>query len=199
MIVILTGVPGCGKSKVLEFVKEKMDVSILNFGDFMLRIAEQSGLVAHRDDIRKKIDIGTSRDIQKRAAEAISGELGKLGDHVIIDTHCSISSPSGYLPGLPLETLQRLKPDAIVVREVDPVSVVERRERDKGSGLRTKRDEEAVSAIQLQQDLNRSFAAAYSAASGATLMVMTDHDVEEIPFENAHRVADFILRVFEFR
>ncbi len=199
MIVILTGVPGCGKGKVIDIVRKKMEVSVLNFGDFMFRIAKESGIVKDRDDMRKRISIEVSRAMQRKAADAISSEIAKLGENVIVDTHCTVNSPAGYFPGLPFEVLQRLKPHAIVVREVNPASVVERRNKDRSSGVRSKRDEEEVSAIAIQQDLNRSYAASYSAISGATLKVVVDRDVEDYVYQNAEIAAQAVLDVFELR
>lgn len=199
MIVVLTGVPGCGKGKVIEFLSKKMDISVLNFGDFMFRIATESGMVKDRDEMRKKISIERSRAIQKKSAEAISEEIEKLGDNVILDTHCTIASPAGYFTGLPFEVLQELKPDTIFIREVNPGAIVERRNRDREKGVRSKRDREEVNTIQLQQDLNRSYAAAYCAISGATLKIFQDNDVEEYPFQNAELAADALVEVFQFR
>lgn len=199
MIVVLTGVPGCGKGKVIEFVKKKMDVSVLNFGDFMFRIATETGIVKDRDDMRKNISIETSRAMQRKTAGAISSEVAKLGENVIIDTHCTVSSPAGYFAGLPFEVLQKLKPHAIIVREVNPAAIVERRNRDKASGVRARRDDEEVSAIQLQQELNRAYAVAYSAISGATLKVVIDRDLEEYPYQNAELAAEAVLEVFKFK
>ncbi len=197
--VVLTGVPGCGKGKVIELVKSKMDVSVLNFGDFMFRIAKESGMVDDRDDMRKEISIEATRTMQRKAAEAIGDEISKLGENVIVDTHCSIKSPAGFFPGLPFEVLQRLAPDAIVLREVDPASIVERRNKDRETGVRAKRDEEEISAIQLHQEVNRSYATAYSAISGATLTVAVDKKVESFEFENAALVARAVMDVFQFR
>jgi len=199
MIVVLTGVPGCGKGKVIELVKKKMDFSVLNFGDFMFRIARESGMVKDRDEMRKKISIETSRAMQRRAADAISAEIAKMGENVIVDTHCTVVSPAGYFPGLPFEVLQKLKPHAILVREVNAASIVERREKDRKSGVRAKRDEEELSSIELQQQLNRCYAAAYSVVSGATLRVVIDRDVEEYPYQNAELAANALLQIFEFR
>ena len=199
MIVVITGVPGCGKGKVMELVSGKMDVSILNFGDFMFRLATESGLVKDRDDMRKKISIDLTRAMQKKAAEAIGAEIEKLGENVIIDTHCTIKSPAGYFPGLPFEVLERLKPDAIVIREVDPAAIVERRNKDRDTGVRAKRDEEEVSAIQLHQDLNRAYGAAYSALTGSTLKIVVDRKVEDYVYQNAEVAAQAVLDVFGFK
>jgi adenylate kinase len=199
LIVVITGVPGCGKGKVMELVGEKMDVSILNFGDFMFRMATESGLVKDRDDMRKKIGIDLTRAMQKKAAEAIGVEIEKLGENVIIDTHCTIKSPAGYFPGLPFEVLQSLRPDAIVIREVDPESIVERRNKDRATGVRSKRDEEEAGAIQLHQDLNRAYAAAYSSITGSTLKILPDKKIEEYEYQNAEVAARAVLDVFGFK
>ena len=137
--------------------------------------------------------------MQRKAAEAIGDEMAKLGESVIVDTHCAIKSPAGFLPGLPFEVLQKLRPDAIVLREVDAASIVERRNKDRESGVRAKRDEEEISSIQLHQDINRSYAAAYSAISGATLTIAVDKKVESFEFENAALVARAVIDIFQFR
>ncbi len=175
-----------------------MDVDVLNFGDFMFRIATESGLVKDRDEMRKKISIERSRKMQKKAAEALSSEIEKLGENVIVDTHCTIASPAGYFPGLPFEVLRKLSPDSIFLREVNPGAIVERRNRDRQRGVRAKRDQEETETIALQQDLNRSYAVAYCAISGATLKVFQDRDVEEYPFQNAELAAKELQKVFSF-
>ncbi len=199
MIVILTGVPGSGKGKVIELVKRRMDVSVFNIGDFLFRTAVESGLVEDRDDMKWRIGIETTRAMRKKVVEGIKSEIEKLGENVIVDTHCTVKSPAGYFPGLPFEILRKLKPHAIVVREVDPASVVERRNSDRANGVRVRRDEEEVSLIRQHQEINRSFAAAYSAISGATLRIVVDRKEEQYEFQNAEMVAKAVLEVFEFR
>ncbi len=199
LIVILTSVPGCGKGKVIEFLKKKASVSVINFGDFMLASAKRLGLAEDRDELRTKLSIDQSQSMQRKVARLISKKIWELGGDVIIETHCAVRSAAGYFPGLPYEVLRSLKPSAIVVREADPAKIIERRELDRKAGVRLRRDHEDLESIKLHQELNRAFAAAYSAISGATLMIIIDRDKEEYPFQNAEIVADSIAEILSFR
>ena len=199
LIVILTSVPGCGKGKVIEFLKKKASVSVINFGDFMLASAKRLGLAEDRDELRTKLSIDQSQSMQRKVARLISKKIWELGGDVIIETHCAVRSAAGYFPGLPYEVLRSLKPSAIVVREADPAKIIERRELDRKAGVRLRRDHEDLESIKLHQELNRAFAAAYSAISGATLMIIIDRDKEEYPFQNAEIVADAIAEILSFR
>jgi len=199
LIIILTSVPGCGKGKVIEFLKTKVDVSVINFGDFMLAAARRLGLAEDRDELRTKISIDQSQSMQRKVARLISKKIWELGGDVIIETHCAVRSAAGYFPGLPYEVIRALKPSAIVVREADPMKIIERRNRDRKTGVRVKRDDEDEESIRLHQELNRAFAAAYSAISGATLRIIIDRDHEDYPFQNAEIVADAIAEILRFR
>jgi len=54
-VVIVTGVPGVGKTTVLNFLAEKarakgLKVEIVNFGSFMLDYAVKQGIIEDRDN-----------------------------------------------------------------------------------------------------------------------------------------------------
>ena len=74
-----------------------------------------------RDRLRK-LPYELQREMQIQAAKNIS----KLGN-VIVDTHCTIKTPFGYLPGLPYDVLQILKPSRIILIEADAKEIMERR------------------------------------------------------------------------
>ena len=38
MKILVAGVPGIGKTTILNFLKEKCNVSVINFGDVMVEI-----------------------------------------------------------------------------------------------------------------------------------------------------------------
>mgnify|MGYP003312496508 FL=1 len=106
-VVIVTGVPGVGKSTVMA-AAEEYGYKIVNFGTTMFEEAQKEG-VADRDDMRK-LAVEDQQRLQKQAGEKIS----QMGD-VVVDTHASILTPSGYMPGLPEWTARALKPDVIVL------------------------------------------------------------------------------------
>ncbi|MEM4069670.1 MAG: AAA family ATPase, partial [Thermoplasmata archaeon] len=83
MRIVVTGVPGVGKSTIMDGVAKNIDYKIVNFGDIMLEKAREIG-VKNRDEIRK-LTVDKQRELQRLAGEYI----GKM-DNVIVDTHMSI-------------------------------------------------------------------------------------------------------------
>jgi len=115
----------------------------------------------------RKLPAETQKAIQKEAAKRIAG----MGD-VIVDTHCSIKTPTGYLPGLPAWVLTELEPSAIVLVEADPKEILGRRLND----ATRKRDDDTLEAIAEHQEYNRRFAAAYATLTGATVHTVRNRD-----------------------
>ncbi len=169
-IVILTGIPGSGKTTVLDsaipaLAKEGVKYKSVNYGTVMFEIAKQMGLVETRDDMRK-LDPAKQKDIQKSAGKKISSMA--TVSSVIVDTHCTISTPRGYLPGLPEWVLKEIMPDTIVLVEAGAKNIAVRRNKDT---TRT-RDAESVDEIQYHQDINRAAAIAYCIMTGATTKII---------------------------
>jgi len=176
-VVIVTGIPGVGSSTVLREAF-KLDESlskefvVVNYGDVMLEVARGKNLVEHRDQLRKLPD-ETQREIQKLACEKIA----TLGKNVIVDTHCTIKTPAGYLPGLPEWVLKSLKPKQLVIVEASPEEIMRRRATDETR----QRDVEREKEIEEHQSMNRAAAMAYAALTGACVKIIENHDgaVEE--------------------
>ncbi len=159
MRVVISGIPGVGKSTILDLVSKKSDYRIINFGSLMLEIAKKETSINSRDDIRK-LDIETQKHIQRLT----SNELGRM-NNIIIDTHMSIKSPSGYFPGLPEWVLHELNVSSFFLIESKPEEIKKRRDNDKTRS----RDSDTVEDIGEHQEINRYYAAAYSVYSGATV------------------------------
>lgn len=162
MRVVMSGVAGVGKSTVLELVKKGTDYDIINFGTLMFEMAKDIGLVTNRDGLRK-LPVDTQINLQKKASAAI----GKM-DTVIIDTHMSIKSHGGYLPGLPEWVIRELKVGAYFIIEADPDLIIARRSSDSSR----ERDEATQESIRTDQEINRYYAAAYSVYTGATINII---------------------------
>ena len=166
MRIIVTGVPGVGKTSVMEGCAQRIDHKIINYGTAMFEIAREEGHVTKRDEMRS-LPTSTQRQIQKKAVL----QMKEMGD-VIIDTHSTIKTPEGYYPGLPKSVLDDLEPDLIVLVEADAAEIAGRRSKD-NSRLR---DEEMIDQIQEHQDLNRMMAMSYSAISGAAVKIVMNND-----------------------
>jgi adenylate kinase len=170
--VIITGVPGVGKTTVVTGALKKLEeegisYKILNFGTYMFEVALREGIVKDRDEMRK-----LDKDIQKRLQKLAAKEMAKEKDNVLIDTHASIKTPKGYLAGLPEWVLEELTPDTIILVETNEDQILLRRLTDE---TRT-RDLEGSYGIAEHQQFNRSIAAAYSMITGCTVKYITNAD-----------------------
>ncbi len=168
MRMVVTGVPGVGKTSVMEGVAKEKNLKIVNYGTVMFEVAEKEGLVGDRDQIRK-LSIEKQRDVQEKAAERIY----EMGD-VIVDTHCTIKTPGGYYPGLPEWVLRKLQPDRIILIEATVDEITSRRAKDESRI----RDEEGIGSIEEHQMMNRYAAMAYSMLTGASVKIVFNHDDE---------------------
>ena len=165
-VIVVTGIPGVGKTTVMKQAAEGMDVEFVTFGSVMIDIAKEIGLVQHRDDMRK-LTLKQQKDLQVKTAE----KVGSMGN-VIVDTHCTVKTPQGYMPGLPQWVLEKLKPTAIVVVEADAQEIYNRRQKDTSRN----RDPDTVEQIAEHQFVNRAAAMSYATLTGATVKIVYNHD-----------------------
>lgn len=170
--VVITGVPGVGKTtvinKALEILgTEGIEYQSINFGTFMFETAVQDGLVRDRDEMRR-----LDRTIQKRLQKNAAAAIGKNEGNIIIDTHCSVKTPKGYLAGLPEWVLRELNPDTIILVETDEDQILMRRLNDPTRV----RDMDSAKEILEHQQFNRSLSAAYAVITGCTVKIVKNQD-----------------------
>ena len=168
-LVVLTGIPGSGSTTLLNRALDEVDYVHLNYGDIMTEIAIKEDIVQDRDSLRK-LPAETQKEIQAKAAKEIKARSEK--DNVIVDTHCTINTPAGFLPGLPIWVLEELKPDLFILIEADPDEIIFRRMND---DTRV-RDKQKAKEIQLHQEMNRATSMAYATLTGATVKILSNHD-----------------------
>jgi adenylate kinase len=165
-VIVVTGIPGVGKTTVMKKAAEGMDIQFVTFGTVMSEIALKQKLVNNRDEMRK-LTLSQQRDLQIKTAK----QVGRMGN-VIVDTHCTIKTPQGYMPGLPQWVLQELKPTSIVIVEADPAEIYGRRIKD----TTRSRDADTKDQIAEHQFMNRAAAMAYATLTGATVKIVYNHD-----------------------
>lgn len=172
LTVIVTGLPGVGKTTVLDALKgvserNGVPISIVNFGTAMSEILKRKGVALDRDDIRRQ-DIALQREVQEEAAREISERRG--GGILIVDTHMFVKTDCGLWPGLPMNVLSKLSPSLLVLIEAPPEEIANRRRSD-----RSRRRDEASRAL-IEQELNwsRSLAAACSVMTGAPVKIVNN-------------------------
>lgn len=164
--IIVTGVPGVGKTTVVEQAADELGLDLVVYGTQMLEVARKQGLVEDRDEMRT-LDASTQREIQQAAAEAIAAK-----GRVIVDTHGFIQTPSGYLPGLPQWVAEAIEPETVFLIEAEAEAIAQRRASDE---TRT-RDEDKPAAIERHQQLNRQAASVVATLTGATLAIVTNEE-----------------------
>jgi len=165
-VIVVTGIPGVGKTTVMKKAAEGMDIQFVTMGTVMVELALESGLVKDRDEMRK-LTLEQQKELQIASAEKIAG----MGN-VILDTHCTVKTPKGYMPGLPEWVLKRINPTAIVVVEADPEEIFNRRAGDPTRN----RDPDTKEQIDEHQMVNRAAAMSYATISGATVKIVFNHD-----------------------
>jgi adenylate kinase len=170
--VIITGVPGVGKTTVVNEALKKLktegiEYQSINFGSFMFDVAMADGTVKDRDQMRS-LDKTVQKRLQQNAAQAIA----KIPGNVLVDTHASVKTPKGYLAGLPEWVLHEIMPDLIVLVETDDDQVLMRRLSDQTRS----RDKEGSKAIAEHQQFNRAIAASYAMLTGCTIKMITNAD-----------------------
>ncbi|MGZ7048859.1 MAG: adenylate kinase, partial [Methanobacterium sp.] len=127
----------------------------------------------------RKLSPDLQKEIQKNAAKSIR-EMAEVSN-IIVDTHCTIKTPAGFLPGLPKWVLEELQPDMFILVEADNEEILMRRLSDKS---RT-RDMEKLSDIRLHQEMNRAAAISYAVLTGATVKIIQNHDNRlDVPVED---------------
>lgn len=165
-IIVVTGIPGVGKTTVMQKAAEGIDIKFITFGTVMIDLAKELGFVKDRDEMRK-LTIDQQRELQIKTAEKVS----KM-KNVIVDTHCTIKTTKGYMPGLPEWVIKKLKPDSIILVEADPKEIYNRRISDETRN----RDPDSIEKIEEHQHMNRAIAMAYSSHTGATVKIIYNHD-----------------------
>jgi adenylate kinase len=164
------GIPGAGKSTVLSTaLKSAPEWRVINWGDRMLELAKAQGTASHRDDIRK-LSPEKQAALQDAVAESLARERGKF----VLDTHCSVKTPKGYLPGLPFRLLGKLAVERLVLIEAPSSSILSRRQQDASRA----RDSQLASEIEEQLFVNKSLVCAYSAFTGAAVSFIENRDGE---------------------
>jgi adenylate kinase len=173
-VVIVTGVPGSGKSTVIEgalkeLKKQGVEYKLMNYGDVMLELMKEREGVTHRDDMRK-VPASRYRGIQREAGRRIAKAAEK--NPVLVDTHCLVKKPEGYYPGLPIWVLEELKPESIIIVEAEGEEIAKRRLKDADR----KRDQDLLNDVNEHQQLNRAAAMTYATITGAAVKLIKNRD-----------------------
>lgn len=164
-IVVVTGVPGVGKTTLCRRVSKDLNYNYVNYGDLMLSIAKSRDL-ASTDLQMFNLDIEIQHEIWKSAAL----EIKDMKD-VFVDLHGVDQSSIGYIISLPIEII---KPDIILVIESSKDKIFKQRDKDA-----KKRIIDTIESLNEHMDILRNTMASCSAILGCNLAVLNNDDFEE--------------------
>jgi adenylate kinase len=162
---VIVGIPGVGKTTVLEkVVGSYRGARLANFGTIMLEVGRAEKLVEYRDELRK-LPLDKQRRLQKAAASKISLMRDRL---VVVDTHLFIRTHDGFWPGLPFDVVRALKPTHLILLEASPAEIAKRRATD----TTRYRDPATEASLSEELALARSFITACSTITGAPITIV---------------------------
>ncbi|MCX8175064.1 MAG: adenylate kinase [Candidatus Micrarchaeota archaeon] len=161
-MIIVMGLPGVGKSSVLS-AAQQAGYRIVNYGTLMFEIASKKGYVSHRDELRRM-----PQERQKEVQAEVGDQLSKLPGKVILDTHCSISTPEGFLVGLPDPILRKLEVERFIYITAPIPEVIARRQSDPTRI----RDAESEESLSKHDEFNRQLLKQYSQKAGAPYSII---------------------------
>jgi adenylate kinase len=173
MIAVVFGIPGVGKSTIVNRVKDKLNLVYIHPGNIMYEIATNKGLVENVDQMRK-LKLPDQESLQEEMASVVASLINsRPTDSFIIDTHAIVKTPQGFFPGLRNAFFNVVKPDIYLVVESRPEMILQRRMADKD---RVRQDDHSLNEILLHIDLTRDFASAYSIYSQANFAVIENKE-----------------------
>jgi len=171
-IIILTGIPGVGKTTILNelqnVAKERgIKLTVLNYGTVMNELFKKYGRKISRDEIRRQ-QISIQKKIQDQAAQILARKM--RNPITIIDTHMFIRTKTGLWSGLPESVLSRLKPSLIVLVEAPPEEIAKRRRSD----TTRMRDDLAMEEVKFDLEWSRATASACAVSTGAPVKIISN-------------------------
>ncbi len=172
--VIVTGIPGVGKTTVLRELETQAKargfrLRVVTFGTVLTELLKKSGRGIDRDKMRRE-SIELQRKIQDEAATEVTKM--KADEILVVDTHMFIKTSTGLWAGLPTNVLTRLEPDLLVLVEASPEQIVRRRVSDKSRS----RDFGAREDVMFDLGWSRSTASACSVLTGAPVRIIRNEE-----------------------
>ena len=163
--VVVVGIPGVGKTTVVEGVVSRfVGAKLVNFGTLMFEAAQSLKWVKDRDEMRK-MPVERQKRLQKLAALRIAKMKEKA---IIVDTHLFIRTEEGFWPGLPFEVVRAMQPTHLVLVVATPEEIAKRRSADPTRA----RDAVTVEGLREELEVARSFLIVSSTLTGAPMLIV---------------------------
>ncbi|MCS7122475.1 MAG: adenylate kinase [Candidatus Micrarchaeota archaeon] len=193
MIIVITGLPGAGKTTTINEVLKRLDgkIEIISFGTEMMKIVQDRYGIQHRDEIRKKLTPQQIEEVQIEVAKRIHEYANSTSKLILVDTHAAIKTEFGYIPGIHDGMLRNMKISAFVYITTKYEEIMLRRVRD----ATRYRDEEDKVEISLHNEMNLAVLSSCSIQTGAPVKIIVNRDGE---LEKAvNELENYILKWME--
>lgn len=173
MIIVITGLPGAGKTTTIEAVMKEIGdkIEVVSFGTEMMKVVEKYG-IKHRDEIRKKLTPAQIEEAQIEVAKRIDKMAKETKKIILVDTHASIKTEFGYLPGIPDGVINNMKIAGFVYITTKYEEIIRRRAQD----TTRERDEEDKVDISLHNEMNLAVLSACAIKTGAPVKIIVNRD-----------------------
>jgi adenylate kinase len=136
----------------------------------MYNIAKAASILSSPPEL-EAIDLNVRVGLQAKAAEEIDREANSVP--VLIDGHLLVDTSRGFVPGLPIECVQKLKLDAIVVLSATADEVLQRRRTNSSKYAMFRND---VERVDLHQKALLEASLYYAVLSQASFEVLRNPD-----------------------
>ena len=152
-------------------------------------IKSKDDIALGRDYIRF-INVQTTKILQKDIFDFYANYIKSNPDkNFLIETHAALKTKQGYLPGLSLDFLKDIQPDAFIIIEADAEKIFERRIND----TTRKRDHDTtLKDVQKNLDITRYYASSYATSVISPLIIVDN--IEGQLDETAHDLSEILKR-----
>ncbi len=209
MKIVVTGVKASGKTTTVQFIKKSNpDIKILTVGDFFERIFKET----YGKNVKRELTEEISRSDTLKLTLIVAKQLveeTKGFRNVIIDSNLLFVKPTGFFPGFNRDFLDILNPDVIVVMEVHPQSILERRVKDEKRTVeevteigtiarhRTRHAAQTIDGIKTEQEIQRVFALNCASIIGCSVKIINLLFKEREPYEHTRIASEEIMKILK--
>ncbi len=167
--IIVAGVPGAGKTTIMDNVAKSNNYKFVNVGDMMMTLGKERGYFTERDRMRYFTNL-----IRKELVHEVFESISKMEGNIVVDTHASVEEHGRYMPGLPTDAVEPIKDSLLALVCIDATTqeIMERRMKD----TTRQREVETAETIDVQRIINISVLSAMSLTYDVPLFVVPNEE-----------------------
>lgn len=170
--IMVTGVPGVGKSSVCRHLRMPPTINALDFGQLMYSEGRREGILTGRDDLHH-LGLNDRMMLQRKVVETVRSRSDDTT--VVVDGHLLVDTDAGFVAGFPADQIEIVDLHAIAVLIADPKDVLTRREK---RGDFTSRPVPNLVHVRVHQDLTLNAALFYALQHRVRIVVIPNDNDE---------------------